>query len=297
MDKQVNYFNVFVLVVLVVSLGINFNLSAKIDHIVNQGYRFSDSQSQIIEEVNNQTNNLSDILHEFTEEQSLISTVTMEINTEKLKNGDVESTFQWQVKEYQEDADVVFHYAFGDMETYTSIPAKELERGLFQVKVPFELDFEPEWEIMSYDDWRYSEDIIEESAAPDAELSYYVSVSAGDLIKSGALQTDNIGYLGTSNYGFVYAEVQISDPDDHLMIWVSNHEVNASVYLEEAYLLKYDNDRLIGEEKLELEPYDENNLDTRYFQGSQLEAYEDMRLVLKVIYNNGDTFEKEIHGY
>lgn len=287
-----NYFTIIVLVMLGVSLGMNFSLLDKFGQIQSQMSLFSDSQFRIIEEVDNQTNYLHDLLNEFTEEQSLISTITMEINTEKLESGDVEATFQWQVKEYHEDADVVFHYAFGDTETYSSIPAVELERGLFHVKVPFDLELEPEWEIKTYDDGGLLGETTEET--PIAELSYFVSVSDGDLIKSGALQTDNLGYLGMNNYGLVFADVHIYN-DDPLMIWVSNHMVDTSIYLEEAYLLKYENSRLIDEENLELEPYDENNPDSRYFSRSQIEDYEDMRIVLKVVYNNGDTFEKEIY--
>ncbi|MCZ0704473.1 hypothetical protein J2T56_002995 [Natronobacillus azotifigens] len=290
MGEKINYFTVIVLVMLVVSLGMNFSL---LDQIKNQVFRLSDSEARIIEEVDYQTNKLHDVLNEFTEEQSLISAITMEINTEKLESGDVEATFQWQVKEYQEDADVVFHYAFGDTETYTSIPAVELERGLFHVKVPFDLDLEPEWEITSHDHVELSIETIEE--ASHAELSYYVSVSDDDRIKSGSLQTDNLGYLGMSNYGLIYADMHISDGDVPHTIWVQNHMVDTSVYIEEAYLLKYENSRLIDEENLELEPYDENNPNSRYFHHSQLEDFEDMRLVLKVIYNNGDTFEKEIY--
>jgi hypothetical protein len=82
-----------------------------------------------------------------------------------------------------------------------------------------------------------------------------------------------------------------------ISVTLMNHRVHdSSNVLEEAYLLKYEGKSFIGEEELlfdeQLSPPDEL---LRHFQLDRVKQYENMNLILKVVYSNGDTFEKEVY--
>ncbi len=270
---------------------------SKINGLENQVNYLADSQYQITDNISNQTNNINHILNDFKEEQSWISAITMDINTDELKDEKTKASFQWQVKELHEDAEVIFHYAFGNTETYEDIPAEQAETGIFNVQVPFDLDLEPQWEIMSYgeeQEWIIEEKKIAESRA--VELKYYVSVSSNDIVKSSALHRENLGYVGTGQYGIIHVDMDNRKHDETLSVSVTNHRTNPVIRVEEAYLLVYQNEAQVSEEKLESEPEEEEHPNRpRHFHLTEVEQYEDMRVVLKVVYNNGDTFEREIY--
>lgn len=61
--------------------------------------------------------------------------------------------------------------------------------------------------------------------------------------------------------------------------------------LKTYHFLKYQQGKLIGEE--ELDRVDEGPSNSS-FEKNNIDIYDDMRLVLKVAYPNGETFEREI---
>ncbi|MCF6409585.1 hypothetical protein [Pseudalkalibacillus salsuginis] len=278
----------------------NFKLFSKMDQLENQLNNVSYVQQDIISNVNGQTGHIENVLNGIKEEQSWISRINMDVNTYEIEDGQAEATFEWQVKELQSDSEVVFHYAYGDREDFTTIPAEEGQQGLFQVKVPVEVDVGPQWEVVrnpsSHNEMskKEMEEKMEEEHRQNT-IEYYVTVSYGDMVKSGEIHTENLEHLGTNNYGILQTDVHMYDRK--FDVTLMNHNVNASSFVvEEAYLFKYEDERLLGKEKIKIdEQYDPSDEMMRFFHLNQVDQYEDMRLVIKVVYSNGGTFEKEVY--
>lgn len=125
----------------------------------------------------------------------------------------------------------------------------------------------------------------------DTRLRYFVSVTYDDLIKSGEIQTEHIGHFGTSAYGIIRADIH-SHKDNIGVSLFNEFMMEPSVHVEKAYLLKYEGNKLIGEEEFENHGPEEEW--TRHFHMNQIKKYENMRLAVKVVYSNGETFEKEV---
>jgi hypothetical protein len=296
-DKYKKLFRIFVTAALLISLIMNFTLLSKIDQLENEVNNVSQNQHHIISNVDSQTNQIHHALNEFKREQSWISTVIMDINTNNLKAGKAEAIFDWQVKELHNDSEVMFNYAYGESEDFKSIPAKELQKGIFQVNLPIEFELEPEWQVGVITSSNIQEEskIEEESAFNQNNLKYFVSVNYDDMVKSSEIYTEHLGHFGSNVYGFLQTDLHFHD--DMMSVTLMNHRVHdSSNVLEEAYLLKYEGKSFIGEEELlfdeQLSPPDEL---LRHFQLDRVKQYENMNLILKVVYSNGDTFEKEVY--
>ncbi|MBB6452558.1 hypothetical protein HNQ94_001003 [Salirhabdus euzebyi] len=301
-DQAIKIFRIFVSVTIVISLIVNFTLLVKVNQLEDEVNHVSYYQHDLMNNVNNQTGHMQTVLSEFKEEQSWISRINMDVNTNKIEDGEVQATFKWQVKELQTDSEVVFHYTYGNSDDYIEVPAKKIQQGLFEVNVPFEVGLEPQWEIMnmtnSNAEQEMSKQAMEEKMIAEERqhtLKYFVTVSHGDSIKSGEIYTDHLGHLGTSFYGIIQTDIHIDK--NHLSVNLVNRDVNQSPKLiVEAYLLKYENEKFLEEEVIKLQKEDSpSNTDIRFFNLDSVEVYDDMRLIVKVVYSNGEVFEKEVY--
>ncbi|MCC3359205.1 hypothetical protein [Bacillus sp. REN16] len=276
----------------------NFTLLFKVNQLEEQAGYISGLQQDISYRVENQASVVYNALEEFKNEQSWISTISMQIDNKKIKDGEAIATFNWQVKELQNNSMVEFHYSFGgDGEVYTSLPAEEVQNGLFQVMLPFEFEKEPQWRIGQItSDSYYSEEVSEKEAIEGLQntINFYVTISHDDLVKSSEIQQEFLEDLRSSFYGSIQTDVHLFN--SKLDITLINYLVDdKSMYVEKAILLKYKGNTLIGEEELQgIEENGSENME-RFFHLNQVDKYEDIRLVMKVIYSNGETFEKEIY--
>ncbi|WP_456276293.1 hypothetical protein [Bacillus sp. AK128] len=297
-NEQTNKrFKLFVVLTLLVSIIININLLSKVGQLENEVYLLSQNQHNILSNVSNQSNQVQRTLDEFINEQSWISSFKMDIN--HVEANQSELAIQWQVKELQSESEVLFNYVYGEKEeNYKVLPAEEIQQGLFQVKIPVEFDIEPQWEVgMISNSDMDNQSKMEEEAKKVEEynkhtLKYFVSVSNQDMVKSSEILTEHIGYFGASLYGLIHADLHLGN--NHADITLINDNIDSSIFLEEVYLLKYEGDQLIQEEELELDDQS-HPPHVRFFQITQVEQVDDMRLVLKVLYSNGETFEKEVY--
>lgn len=298
-DKFLKQFSIFLGLVVIISLVINFILLSKINQLTLDISNIWSEQQNISSNVNNQADHIESVLNDINEQQSWISAINMDIDTKNIKRGQAGVTFEWQVKELQRDSKVVFNYMYGDGEDYVAVPAKEIQQGLFQVKIPFEVKLGPQWEAWVSGEVNreitHNKEIVGETM--QNTIRYFVSVSYGDMVKSGEMQTEDLGYLGASAYGNVQADIDLQE--DHFNVFLSNrNESRPSFTVENAYLLKYENDKLI--EEIEFESNNEDSQGQpepgyRYFYLTQMKEYDGMRLIVKVIYHNGDTFEREVY--
>ncbi|MDL4843228.1 hypothetical protein [Aquibacillus rhizosphaerae] len=298
--KQIKYSGVFMAIGLLVSIVINITLLSRLDQVQNQVNSISEYQYEIINNVNDQTSQIQMAMDEIQREQSWISAINMDLNTEELKDGEAVANFDWQIKELSNNSQVVFNYRLGENENYTAISAEELEKGLFRAKVPIEIDLKPQWDIGLYTDsgQEMSKAELEEQIAEEQspyDFQYFVSMSNDDVIKSGEVHTENLGYFGTSYYGFLQADVHMEKGNPIISLTSHSGEVS-SIYVEEAYLQKYQNQTLIGEQEFESDDlHNSSDIGYKIFNLNEVEQYEDMRFVIKVIYNDGETFEKEVY--
>jgi hypothetical protein len=296
-DKYKKIFSLFVTAALITSLIMNFTLLNRLNQLENQIYDLSNNQHNIINNINGQTGHIQSVMNDMKEQQSWISTINMEVDTKDLVDGQAEVTFEWQVKELQNDSEVVFNYVYGNSEEYTAIPAEEVQQGLFQVKIPIEVEIEPFWDVSiipsdSSPQQGISKKEMEAEHMQDT-LKYFVSVSYDDMVKSGEVYNEYIGKFGMNYYSMIQTDIFMNE--GNLDISLTNHGAeDTMMVVKQAYLLKYEGEKLIGEE--EIEP--DNNIpdpNFRPFHLQQVKQYEDMRLVIKVVYSNGETFEKEVY--
>ncbi|MEH7225640.1 hypothetical protein V7112_17665 [Bacillus sp. JJ1566] len=272
----------------------NFTLLSKVNQLEEQVGFISGTQQDISYRIDSKASEVYSALEEFKNEQSWVSRITMQIDTQELNNGEAVSTFNWQVKEIQNTSEVTFHYSFGDSEEYTTIPAKEIQKGLFQVKVPFEFKKEPQWQVGQItSDSYHSEEVSEKEAIDGLQdmINFYVTVSYDDLVKSSEIQQEFLEELSSSYYGIIQTDVHIfnSKLDISLINYLVDEKSN---FVKKAFLLKYKGNTLIGEE--ELQGTSPETME-RFFHLNQVDKYEDIKLVMKVVYSNGETFEKEIY--
>lgn len=291
------YFRMIVVLALAGSLVLNFTLLSKVNDLEEQFGFVAGSQQDITNRIDDQASQVYSALEEFKNEQSWMSPVSMEIDNKGFNKGEASANFKWQVKELQNNSEVEFHYSFGENQEFTSVSAEELQNGLFQVNVPFEFKKEPQWQVgLITSDSYHSQEVSEKEAIDGLQdtVNFYVTVSYDHMVKSSEIQQESLGDLKSGLYGVIQTDVHVfnSKLDITLINYLMDGE---SKYVEKATLLKYKGNILIGEE--ELQRVKENSPDSaeHFFHLNQVDKYENIRLVMKVEYNNGETFEKEIY--
>lgn len=277
----------------------NFNLLSRLDNVENQLNNVYHRLDNINSNVYSQTDQIQNVINEMKEEQSWISRINMDFDPSKTVGDRAVASFDWQVRELESDSEVLFYYAYGEGDDYRALPAEELQQGVFQVQVPVETKLEPLWEVgvvtttSSNIEEETKKAIEEKMIKRDRKnrLKYFVSVTYGNLVKNGEIHSESLGNFGTRYYGFLRADVHLFD--DSLNVSLFNEFMDdPSLYVEKAYLIKYEGDKVIGE--MEIEYDDQNHPLNRFFHIAEVEKYDNMRLAIKVVYTNGETFEKKV---
>jgi len=294
-EKSKRKFKIFIVVALGGSLMMNFMLLSKINWLDNQLNHVSDQQQTILHSVDEQTSEIQLALDTFKEEQSWLGPIHMDVQSKAVREGQAEVRFKWQVKEWKTGSEVSFNYAIGRNEEYETIPAEELQTGLFQAKVPIEIHLEPLWEVALIKSNSNMEEMsqqeLEEKQLLQNSLRYFVSVASEDVVKSGEVQSESFDYLGTEYYGIIQGDIHLRKKDASVTL-MQLQTSGKTFGIEEAYLLKYKNDQFIGEEEIML---DDENGQFRMFHLTEIDQYEDqMRFVIKVVYPDGATFERKV---
>ncbi len=277
----------------------NFRMFSKMDQVEQQIHSISNSQQQLTDSVNRQSNEINGILQDFKQEQSWISDIRMQPNTETDSDGQMQLGFEWQVKELPDNAEVDFHYSLGKQDEFEQVSSKQLQDGLFQASFPVEVETRPQWEVTYIGNQHAQEQMqVEEQTDEDRrnhDLRYYVTVSHGETLKSSTIQRSNIEHLRRGGYGVV--QVDLNQHQDSYSVHVINHETSTNVMLEDVYVLTYKNGTLVEEQKLEPDSGQPENAPNRttFYHLNKIEADEDTRFVMKAVYNNGETFEKNVH--
>ncbi|WP_202078102.1 hypothetical protein, partial [Caldalkalibacillus salinus] len=251
-------------------------------------------QHNMITDINGQSEQIRHVLNEFKEEQSLLGQVERNVDLDAIDQAGL--TYTWRVKELKPGSEVVFHYAYGHSDEFTSLPAEELQQGLFQAILPLEVDMEPQWKVNEYtaNQWHAVEEdevSIELDQTDQTTFRYFISVTNDDMVRNGDIQTEHLDHVETSKYGHIQTDILVDEDD--FAVSLSYYTISMQ-RIEKASLLMYEGNTLIDErdiERVELRSPDEH---FQLFQLEQLKPYEQARHVIKVRYSDGKTFEKEI---
>jgi hypothetical protein len=280
------YFSVIATIILLISLIMNFTLSSKVGQVENQLINLSNNQQQILSSVNSQVDNIRFVMNDIQKQQSWISEITMDVNSKDLQNEEMMAQFNWQIKDRSSKSKVMFHYALGGKDTFTSIAADDLQNGLYQVEIPLNLHLEPQWEIFlreqETESDNYEMDKKRKEELNQQSMRYFVSITDNENVKSSDISTWYVGDVGNEKYGVI--SVNLDFIQDHSSIMVTTYKTGI---IEKLQLLRYKNESLVDEQDFmpEFEHYIMNDVD--------LDSA--TRLVLRVTYKNEETFEKVIY--
>jgi hypothetical protein len=280
------YFSVIVTIILLISLIMNFTLSSKVGRVENQLINLSNNQQHILSSVNSQVDNIRFVMNDIQKQQSWISEITMDVSSKDLPNDEMVAQFNWQIKDRSSKSKVMFHFALGGKATFTSIEADDLQNGLYHVEIPLSVNLEPQWEIFlreqETESDNYEIDKKRKEELNQQSLRYFVSITENENVKSSDISTWYVGDVGNDKYGVI--SVNLDFIQDHSSIMVTTYKTGI---IEKLQLLRYKNESLVDEQDFmpEFDHYIMNDVD--------LDST--TRLVLRVTYKNGETFEKVIY--
>jgi len=302
------YFKIFVVGGLCASLLSNYVLVRRLDVMDNKINNISNYQHQVISTVNSQVGNITNAINKIKEDQSWLSAV----NVDTVINGSDKNkaivNFEWQVKELENNSEVLFNYKKNDEQEYKSIKVEDKGNGFFRVVMPVEIHPEPNWNYQIIDRGTNTGErqmrVIEEKEAYEREnrltFNYYISVSHGDMIKSGEINIAPIEDVGARYYGYLEVRTDIDRDNNYSISVMSGKMSDSDIYLKEAYLKKYRDGKLLEEEKLEeREIVYEGGIPARedtkdFYTKSSKEKLDYSNLVLKVVYSDSSVFEREV---
>jgi len=309
----VKHFKIIVVGGLCASLISNYILFTKLDVVDNKINNVSDYQHQVISTVNSQVGNINNTINKIKENQSWLSAVNVDTVIDESDKKKAMVNFEWQVKELQNNSEVLFNYKKNGEKEYKSIKAEDGGNGFFKVIMPVEINPEPNWNYRIIDRSSNSSErqmrVIEEKQKKEAyvrgnqlNFNYYISVSQGDMIKSGEINIARIKDIGTRYYGYLEVRTDIDGDKNYGLSVTSGKMYETSTYLKEAHLKKYRDGQLIEEEKLEEREIGyEGGMPVRegindFFVKSSEEKLDYSSLVLKVMYSDGSVFEREVYS-
>ena len=309
---KMKHFKIIVVGGLCASLLSNYILFTKLDVMDNKINNISSYQHQVISTVNSQVGNINNTINKIKEDQSWLSAINVDTVIDASDKNKAMVNFEWQVKELKNNSEVLFNYKKNEEKEYKSIKAEDKGNGFFIVVIPVEIKPEPNWNYQVIDRSNNSSEkqmrvIEEKKEAYEREhrlsFDYYISVSHADMIKSGEINIARIEDIGARYYGYLEVRTEIDRDKNYNLSVMSGKMYDTSIYLQEAYLKKYnDDDQLVDEEKLVEENVEnEGGIPVRehtaVFQNKSSEEKMDYSsLVLKVVYSDGSVFEREIYS-
>lgn len=290
------YYRYFVVIALIISVIMNYVLLNKVAILENQVNSIEEYQNQLMSNINSQTSNLENVMNEIKQEQSWISTIDSFVES---KGSQAEITFEWQIKELSNNSSVVFNYSLGVDKEFSTVPAVNKKNGLYYVTIPVDVELGPHWQIPQNTSGKQEEmssKEIEERKLDQNAMKCFVSVSYDDIVKSSEIHKMDLAYLGSMDYGLLDVTVDMTNNDYFVSMLHSNEGNGIIIPLKKVYLMKYRNKKLIKEEQLISDASsDSSNEKPVFFRMKKTEKMEYTRLLVKVVYSNGQTFEKEIY--
>jgi len=259
------------------------------NQIQNLSHNYNNLQSSL----NSISGNVNNTLAQFTREQSWITPVQVNNEKTKVENEQGLAVLNWQIKDFQEGAEVVFHYRESESGEFTAIPAESKGAGFFEVNMLLKVKVEPFWDVQVSKTEKMgtktSERAVREIKSVQS-IGYYVSMKVKDTTKSSEVSYFDLAYLAQTKYEPIRGHVAINKNKYNISLFEDYPSSNnfASVMVK-----FYDGNNLIAEKPVEVQKA-ENGAKT-YFLAYEAGSQNISHLVVQVEYTNGNTFEKEIY--
>jgi len=227
----------------------------------------------------------------------------VQINNEKSlsENNQGLAVMNWQVKDFVEGSEVIFHYRMSESEEFKAVPAVKQDTGLFEVQIPINIKEEPLWEIQNIrvgekgknqnEAYQVATE-IKQISQENQTVSCYISMKTKDTIKSSEIVNHNIGYLAYYKYEPIRGDLQVNSNQYNLSLFEDQSGNNS---FESVMASFYSGTNLLAEKQLNVEN-PQNGMQgikhrfLHYDSGKESIS----NIVLQVKYQNGKSFSKEI---
>lgn len=282
----------------------NYRLISRINDLEHSINVQSSDYSYLAHQISDQTYHLENTIREILQEQSWIDAIKFDLDLQNRDKGEAILKFQWLVNEYPEGAEVAFHYTFSGDDSYMTVSPENVGNGMFQISIPLTMDLGPNWEVVHFFDrdtgssgLTHNTEEVPEYEYLQPNISYYVSIDHDDLLKSSPLQTDYLNNYGVQLYGSLHSVITVSDTEV-VYLDITHHPGERMNQVKEMSLIKYEDERVLGEELLNHDFYEGENdqYQPNYFSFNEpikLDSFS--HIVAKVIFEDGKIFEKEIY--
>jgi len=227
---------------------------------------------------------IRDIIDEIKQENQWISDVDIQYvgNT-----GDKQSVrFSWQLKDYAPGSDVSFFYRKSGEEEFKQIPAESRTDGNFVAELELEREAQPEWMISQEYEKKEggASEVVSVKNLTSHEYEYYITMNDGSRILSSEVESAGLGKIVQE---YAPMEVDLYLGKDNRPSYVDLYWDGGKTEPSKIVLEIYDKNKLV-----ESEPKpDPDEKHTLHWKSGDTDFD---KLVVKVTYENGKEFEKEI---
>ena len=278
--------------ILVIVLIINISLLWKVGDLINQVQNLRFNYNSLQSSINSISGNVNSSLDRFTREQSWITPVRVDDGKTRVDGENGLAVLNWQVKDFKEGAEVVFHYRQKEGGEFETVPAQNKGDGFFEVEIPFEIRVEPYWEIgvskRTAGGTVTSEHKVKPVGPDYQSISYYVSMKTGEVTRSSEIAYVDVAYLAKIKYETIVGHVDINNDRYHISL-VEPH--NGSRFQSVTVKL-FDGVRLIAEKAMEVRDIHDSR--KTYGLDYVVDSKDLSRMVIHVEYEDGKAFDKEI---
>ena len=279
--------------ILVIVLIINIVLLGKVADLNNQIQSLRHNYNNLQSDISSISGNVNSTLDRFTREQSWITPVQVDDGKTRVDGEQGLAALNWQIKDFREGAEVVFHYRQNESGEFEAVPAQNKGDGFFEVEIPFEITVEPFWEVgvskRTMGGTATSEHVVERPRPDYQSVGYYVSMKTSDVTRSSEIAYIDVAYLAKEKYEPIVGHVDINNNKYHISLFEPH---NSSSSFQSVTVKLYDGSRLVAEKAVEVQ--DVHDSGKTYTLDYVADSQDISHLVIQVKYADGKTFEKEI---
>lgn len=293
------------LVLLVISLALNISLLTRVnnlDEMVANHFNQLRNEGLTIRSLTQQnTDRINQAMNTIETEQRWITPV--DIAGVKQAGDNTVVLLSWVIKDYLVGTPVTFHYRKQGGSEFVSQQAITKGDGRFEIELLEKLEAEPDWKMgTSYINVKNGDSktrAVAEEVRPAGRknMEYYITVKDGTRLKSSEISSINLDDISRGLYSPLAAEVQIDQEREYYRVFLTQHIIDSKqVNLAQASLEAYLGDKLVVQNKLR---QDDSKLDGSVRIYNTQWDYKGVsfdRVLLKVEYENGKQFNKEISG-
>ncbi len=290
-------------VLLVLSLILNIALFSRVGSLtdeMNNRFNMLNSEWQRISSLTqHNADRISLAVNTIETEQRWITPVT--IIDVKQVDGNAEVRLSWVIKDYREGAPVNFHYRKQGDTQFVSQSASSMGDGRFEVKLTEKLDTEPKWKIgITYFNGKNGDrkaSIASEAIKAERPniMEYYITVKDGTRLKNSEIMVLELSQISEGIYAPLSTEVQIDRERETYLLFLTQGNSNPKqAKLARAFLVAYNGKKQLIKKQLTLEDAKPDDSVQMFRTEWNYSGQSFTKVFLKVEYENGKHFEKEI---